>query len=44
LNAVKTKNPALCAGFLLVTPEVEKSNFYEDLEGVRELDIPSKKE
>jgi hypothetical protein len=31
-------------GFSLVTSEVEKSNFYEDLEGVGELDVPSKKE
>jgi len=36
LNAVKTKNPALRAGFLLVTSEVEKSNFYEELEGLKD--------
>ena len=39
LNALKTKNPALRAGFLLVTLGVDKSNFYEDLEGLMELTL-----
>ena len=41
------KSPNLIGmGFLalVVTLGVEKSNFYADLEGVMDLDIPSKKE
>jgi hypothetical protein len=36
---LKAKNPALSCWVLFVTPEVEKSNFYEDLEGVGDLDL-----
>jgi hypothetical protein len=40
LNALKIKKPGtLVLGFLLVTSRVEKSNFYEDLEGVEEFPI-----
>jgi hypothetical protein len=40
-TALKTKNPTLSCWVLFVTPEVKKSNFYEDLEGVREFTFPS---
>jgi hypothetical protein len=43
LTALKTKNPFPQGnGFLLVTPRVEKSNFYKDIEKVIEWEFQSK--
>jgi len=38
----KTQNPDGPLGFSLVTPEVEKSNFYKDLERLSEWEFQGK--